>query len=184
MTNDEWRMANGECRVLARGIHSTFAIRHSTFGSVLLSIAAALWVTGCTPTEPNELDKMGMVRFSIKGQPFELWVADNAQERARGLMFVTAEQMAPLPDGTMRGMLFVFDYEQHLWFWMKNTIIPLDVAYLDSDGIVVATHTMAPLDDRTGQNPSGSPARYAIEVNAKVFSDLGVSVGDRIEIPD
>jgi hypothetical protein len=80
-------------------------------------------------------------------------------------------------------MLFVFDHEQRLSFWMKNTVIPLDIAYLDSGGIIVSTHTMAPLDDRVGQYPSGSPAQFVIEVNANVLTDLGVGVGDRIEIP-
>ncbi|MGB2986181.1 MAG: DUF192 domain-containing protein [Phycisphaerae bacterium] len=152
--------------------------------AVLLSAsAAAMWVTGCTPTEPNELDKLGTVRLSIEDQTFELWIANDPKERDHGLMFVTAEQMAPLPDGTQRGMLFVFDYEQRLAFWMKNTIIPLDIAYLDSNGKIVATHTMAPLDTRFGQYPSGSPARYAIEVNAGVLADLGVQAGNTIEIP-
>ena len=149
----------------------------------LLGLAVALSDMSCTPTEPNELDKLGTARLSIAGQPFELWVADDSQERERGLMFVTAEQMAPLPDGTMRGMLFVFDHEQHLYFWMKNTIIPLDIAYLDSAGTIAATHTMAPFDDRAGRYPSGSPAQFAIEVKANVWADLGVAVGDRIEIP-
>lgn len=148
-----------------------------------LGLAAALQLASCTPTEPNELDKLGTVRLTIGEQPFELWIADDDRERTRGLMFVTAEQMAPLPDGTRRGMLFVFDYEHRMSFYMKNTIIPLDIAYLDSDGIIVATHTMVPLDDRPNQYPSGSPARYAIEVNANVLADLGVDVGDKIEIP-
>ncbi len=154
-----------------------------TVTMALLSLAGALYVTSCTPTEPNELDKLGTVRLTIKGQPFELWIADEYEEHQRGLMFVTAEQMADLPDGTKRGMLFVFDRERHLSFWMKNTIIPLDVAYLDSDGIVVATHTMVALDNRSGQYPSGSPARFAVEVNANVWSDLGVQAGDHIQIP-
>lgn len=152
-------------------------------GAAVLSLAAALHVASCTPTEPNELDKLGTVKVTIKSQAFELWIADNSTERARGLMEVTAAQMAPLPDGTKRGMLFVFQYEQHLSFWMKNTIIPLDIAYLDSDGKVVTTYTMAPLDDRTGQYLSRSPARFAIEVNANVLAELGVGVGDKIEIP-
>jgi len=138
---------------------------------------------GCSPSEPSELDKLLTVTMTIKGQAFELWVADDDATRQRGLMFVTREQMAPLPDGTKRGMLFVFDYSQHLSFWMKNTIIPLDIAYVTTNGEVTATHTMVPLDERPFQYPSGTPARYAIEVNGNVFVDLGLAAGDKIEIP-
>jgi uncharacterized membrane protein (UPF0127 family) len=70
-------------------------------------------------------------------------------------------------------MIFAFDRAHTLNFWMKNTIIPLDIAYLDSKGVVVATHTMAPLDERSGQYSSGSPAQYAIEVNAGVWGRIG-----------
>jgi len=138
---------------------------------------------GCAPSEPNELDALGTVDLTIKDQPFRLWVADSTDEQLRGLMFVTAEEMAPLPDGTKRGMLFKFDRARHLSFWMKNTIIPLDVAYLDVDGAVLAMYTMAPLDTSLNNYSSLSPAMYAIEVNADVFSDLGLEVGDVIEIP-
>ena len=144
---------------------------------------AAMYAASCTPTTPNELDELGTARLTIKEQLFVLWIADDDQERERGLMYITAEQMADLPDGAKRGMLFVFDHEQPLSFWMKNTVIPLDIAYLDSDGTIVATHTMAPLDDRVGQYPSGSPARYVIEVSAGVWGEIGVVTGDQIEIP-
>lgn len=149
----------------------------------MLSVLAAAYAASCAPTTPNDLDKLGTVSVTIKGQDFELWIADEHAERTRGLMRITAQQMAPLEDGTKRGMLFVFDFEQQLSFWMKNTIIPLDIAYLDSKGTVTATYTMPPLDDRLGQYLSGSPARFAIEVNADVFVDLGVEAGDTIELP-
>jgi hypothetical protein len=66
---------------------------------------------------------------------------------------------------------------------MKNTIIPLDVAYVDTTGEIVSIHTMAPLDTRLGQYTSARPARFAIEVRADTFAALGVRPGGRIEIP-
>lgn len=152
--------------------------------ALLLSIALAFFGSSCTPPKPDDLDKLGTVDLTIKTGQFRLWIADSWAEQQNGLMFVTAERMADLPDGTRRGMIFVFDSEHELNFWMRNTIIPLDIAYLDSKGTVVATHTMAPLDERPNQYPSGKPARYAIEVNAGVFADLGLKVDDRITLPD
>jgi uncharacterized membrane protein (UPF0127 family) len=150
---------------------------------MLSGLALALTAASCTPKGIEELDKLGMVRLTIKQQTFELWTADDVSEQTQGLMFVSAERMRPLADGTERGMIFVFDRDHVLNFWMKNTIIPLDIAYLDSAGVVVATHTMAPLDERPGQYPSGSPAKYAIEVNAGVWGRIGLRPGDAVEIP-
>lgn len=151
--------------------------------AILLAFVSSLLGASCTPTQPNQLDALGAVSVTIKGQPFQLWVADESSEQTRGLMYITAEEMAPLPDGTQRGMLFVFDREKPLSFWMKNTIIPLDIAYLDADGVVVSKYTMAPLDTSFNKYPSVDPAQFAIEVNADVFSDLGLTAGDVIEIP-
>lgn len=151
--------------------------------TIAIVFALSLLGCGCTPTQPNQLDALGTVNLTIKAQPFQLWIADAVDEQSRGLMFITAEEMVPLPDGTQRGMLFVFDREKHLSFWMKNTIIPLDIAYLDADGVVVSKYTMAPLDTSYNKYPSLAPARYAIEVNADVFSDVGLKTGDVIDIP-
>lgn len=150
----------------------------------LLTWIATTSVTSCTPSQPNPLDKLGTVAVTIKDHATKLWIADEDEERVQGLMFITSEQMADLPDGTKRGMIFIFEFEQRLSFWMRNTIIPLDIAYLDSAGKVLAIHTMPPLDDRTGLYSSGSPARFAIEVNENVWAEIGLEVGDTIVLPD
>jgi len=142
-----------------------------------------VFAVSCTPTEPNELDKLGKINLAIKGRPFELWIADESDEQLKGLMFITAEQMAPLPDGTERGMIFVFNSDQTNSFWMRNTIIPLDIAYIAADRKVVRTYTMAPLDERINQYPPGAPYRYVIEVNANRLVELGLQSGDTIDIP-
>jgi len=164
-------------------VEGILAMKTTVVGMLLSCLAMSLYGASCAPKRAEELDKLGTVHLSIKGQPFELWIADGVSEQTQGLMFVSAERMAPLPDGTQRGMIFAFDHEQILNFWMKNTIIPLDIAYLDADGLVVATHTMAPLDERPGQYPSGAPAKYAIEVNAGVWGRIGVYPGDVVAIP-
>ena len=103
-------------------------------------------------------------------------VADDLFERARGLMYRTAL-------GVNRGMLFVYPEEQRLSFWMKNTLIPLSIAYIDSKRRVVDIQDMKPLDDEPPSYVSADPAQYALEVNRGFFEERGVKVGDRVELP-
>jgi uncharacterized membrane protein (UPF0127 family) len=105
----------------------------------------------------------------------EVEIADNDAERQRGLMERTA-----LAENA--GMLFVFEREKPLAFWMKNTLIPLSVAYIDSNGRIVDIQDMEPLDETT--HPSAEPARYALEVNQGFFAERGIEVGNEMEIPD
>ena len=138
---------------------------------------------GSSPaTEPAHLAGMETLSLTLKGHPFRVWVARTFEEQQRGLMHVTAEELAPLADGTERGMLFVFPDERPLAFWMLNTITPLDIAYLTTDGTIVKTHTMPPLVTRTF--PSIEPARFALEMNAGRLDGLGLFEQDRIEIPE
>ena len=148
-----------------------------------LMFALVLQGVSCTPKPPEELDAWGTVDMKIGGQKFLLWVADDGGEQEQGLMHVTADRMSALEDGTERGMIFVFDHERILSFWMRNTIIPLDIAYVDRDGVIVSIYTMVPLDERRNQYASVRPARYAIEVNAGVYERLGVAKGDKLDIP-
>lgn len=148
---------------------------------ISLPVLYMLAQISCAPTEPNELDGLGTVPLRIKDAQFEAWVADSIEERNCGLMFVTQEQMADLPDGRHRGMIFVFPREEYLSFWMKDTIIPLDIAFIRTDGTIINIHTMPPLV--TGHFPSSKPARYALEVRAGLFSELGITAGDVVEIP-
>ncbi len=171
--------------------------RHPTS---LFLVMAALVVGGCSANlggcntnsgtasgdqqKGNDLDSLSKATLSIGETQLQVWIANTDEERNNGLMFVEADQMKSLEDGTERGMLFVFDQEQDLNFWMKDTIIPLDIAYARSDGTIVKIHTMTPLDTRFNQYPSGDPARYALEVNAGVFAAKGIGEGDVIAIPD
>jgi uncharacterized protein len=104
-------------------------------------------------------------------------VADNVFERARGLMYRKAL-------GVNRGMLFVYPEEQRLSFWMKNTLIPLSIAYIDSKRRIVDIQDMKPLDDEPPSYVSADPAQYALEVNQGFFEKRGVKVGDRVELPE
>lgn len=149
----------------------------------LILALSALQFAGCTPDEPNRLDTLKQADVRVKEHTFRVWVAKSPQQREAGLMFVTAEQIKPLPDGTERGMIFLFPKEQSKLhgFWMKNTIIPLDIAYIRTDGTIVSIHTMAPLDTRSYRPKA--PYRYALEVRGNLFAKLKIATGDKIEIP-
>jgi uncharacterized protein len=99
-------------------------------------------------------------------------IANTREEREKGLMDRTS-----LPED--RGMLFVFDREQPLSFWMKNTLIPLSIAYIDSQGRIVDIQDMQPLDETP--HPSAEPAQYALEVNQGFFADRGIEVGNVLQ---
>ena len=66
---------------------------------------------------------------------------------------------------------------------MRNTLIPLSIAYIDSEGRIVDIQDMKALDDDPPHYVSAKPARYALEVNKGFFDERGVEVGDRTELP-
>ncbi len=106
--------------------------------------------------------------LSIAGHPLTVEVAANDADRARGLMHRDS-----LPDG--RGMVFVYADDAPRSFWMKDTRIPLSIAFVDRDGTIVRIADMQPLS--TKSTPSLYPARYAIEVNKGWFADRGIEAG-------
>ncbi len=85
-----------------------------------------------------------------------------------------------IPQGT--GMLFVFDRDQILSFWMKNTPSPLSIAYIDSKGIIRDIFDMKPFS--LTSIVSTKSVRYALEVPQGWFSEQGIVVGDSIQLPD
>ena len=104
-------------------------------------------------------------------------IADGIFEQHRGLMYRNSL-------GENRGMLFVYRREQRLSFWMKNTTIPLSIAYIDSKGRITDILDMKPLDDKPPHYVSSEPVQYALEVNQGFFDEHGVKVGDRAILPD
>jgi uncharacterized membrane protein (UPF0127 family) len=104
-------------------------------------------------------------------------IADDNFERMRGLMYRTAL-------GESRGMLFVFPKEELLSFWMKNTSIPLSIAYIDSDGRITDILDMKPFDDKPPHYVSSEPVQYALEVNQGFFDEHGVKVGNKANLPE
>lgn len=100
-------------------------------------------------------------------------VARTPEQRAEGLMY-----RQELPDGT--GMLFVFDENEVRSFWMQNTYVALDIAYLDPNLTVVDIQQMAPLT--TDPHESSAPAMFALEVRQGWFAERGIAVGARAQL--
>lgn len=98
-------------------------------------------------------------------------VARTPEQRAIGLM-----HRRSMP--TNAGMLFVFDQDEPLCFWMKNTLIPLAIAFLKEDGTILNIEEMKP--QSLDSHCSARPARYALEMNAGWFAKRGLKAGDRI----
>lgn len=99
-------------------------------------------------------------------------VAVAPEALTQGLMHRTALA----PDS---GMLFVFDSAEHRRFWMKNTLIPLSIAYVDSSGVITDIIEMAPLDTTTPY-ASSRPVPFALEMNRGWFAGRGIRPGARI----
>ena len=110
----------------------------------------------------------------VAGQDFTVELAITADERRRGL---SGRESLP-PDA---GMLFVFEGERVLSFWMKDTLIPLDILFIDGERRIVDIHTMPPqpgvTDAELAVYRSSEPAMYALEVNAGVAAELGLELG-------
>ena len=103
---------------------------------------------------------------------FTVDVARTFEQQERGLMFVKSL-------GADRGMIFPFDSPQNAVFWMKNTLIPLDMVFIRSDGTIARITTAKPLD-LTGV-PAGEPVSAVLEIRGGRAAELGIVPGDKVE---
>jgi uncharacterized protein len=99
-------------------------------------------------------------------------VAQTDEQRAIGLMHVRE-----MPQH--EGMLFVFEEAGQQCFWMRNTLLPLSIAFLRDDGSIVNIAEMKALDDKTN-HCSAEPVRYALEMNAGWFAKRGLKAGSKL----
>jgi len=120
-------------------------------------------------------------RMHINGSALEATVVYSREAQMRGLMGVT-----DLNDGN--GMIFVYDSPQTLSFWMKNTLIPLSIAFVESDGKIAQIYNMDPelgeADWNLKSYTSMTPVKYAIEVPSGWFAKKGITTETKMKIPD
>ncbi len=133
-------------------------------GSVLLAIGASVAAMPAAGEMPMAELGAGMYRIEAE-------VASTFEDRQRGLMF-----RRTMPQ--QHGMLFVFTEEARHCMWMKNTDLPLSVAFIDGAGRVVNIEDMQPHTE--DNHCAASPARYALEMNIGWFRERGIKPGDSI----
>jgi len=125
---------------------------------------------GRAQTEPIQPQpKLPTISLTIADKTLATEVADDEVERETGMMF--RKSMA---DGT--AMLFVLEAPQHAAFWMRNTLIPLSVAYLNASGMILEIHDLQPKDE-TPVNSQFDTIAYAIEVPQGWFTRNGILPG-------
>jgi len=124
----------------------------------------------------EEYSQHPAIMMTMGGVDVTLEVVKDPEERRQGLMY--RDTLA-----SNAGMLFVFPSNVYGPFWMKNTYIPLSIAFISSDCTIIDIQQMEPLDTVTKYMPS-VPYRYAIEMNAGWFRENDVKVGYRITIPE
>ena len=154
-------------------IGGLLSLRHFGLPAALVLTAALgcfCW-TGSVPA--NAAGEATVEIISKSGvHPFSVELATNGAEWERGLMY-----RKELPEG--RGMLFDFEREAPVSFWMHNTYIPLDMIFIRADGSILRIAEDAePLSDRL--IPSGGPVRAVLEVIGGTARKLGIAPGDRV----
>jgi uncharacterized membrane protein (UPF0127 family) len=140
-------------------------LRHACAG-LLLSLAAS--VAGAQ-TEPQP--KLATVPLSAGMYVITAEVARTDEERQMGLML--RKTMAP-----HEGMLFVFDDVELHCFWMKNTLLPLSIAFIAEDGRIVDIIDMKPRSEES--NCPSQPVRYALEMNKGWFAQRAIKPGFKL----
>ena len=131
-----------------------------------LFILLFFFLTACTTT-PSVI---------LAGKTINVEIADSSEEQRIGLMNRTTLSQD-------HGMLFIFPDEQQRYFWMKNTLIPLDIIFIDSNLNIINVHTAEPCT----QEPcliydSTKPAKYVLEVNAGYAEKHGIKPGQEARL--
>lgn len=151
-----------------------FSRRACFFLATLVMLFA---VAGCGgKTEEKAPVKASDAYFDVKigARTVKVQIAALPPEQERGLMF--RKEM-----GRDEGMLFVFTASQRMAFWMRNTTLPLDIGYLDAQGVLREIYPMYPLDERSVASRS-MELQFALEMNQGWFKANGVKPGDQLDL--
>jgi uncharacterized membrane protein (UPF0127 family) len=132
---------------------------------------ALLWLAGMASASAQEPQRLPTVTLTAGMHNIVAMVAQTPEQRAVGLMH--RREMA-----THEGMLFVFEQPATQCFWMKNTLLPLTIAFLADDGTIVNLADMQP--QSLDSHCSAKPVRYALEMNQGWFARRAIKAGARL----
>jgi uncharacterized membrane protein (UPF0127 family) len=138
---------------------------------VILNAGFAATAVAACASQKLETTVLTIARADSTPVEITVEIARTDEEKARGLM-----HRKKLPDG--EGMIFIYDRDQQMSFWMKNTVIPLSIAFIAADGRIIEIRDMRPLDLNSVQ--SSRSVRYALETPQGWFDRAGVKPGDVI----
>jgi uncharacterized membrane protein (UPF0127 family) len=141
-------------------------------GRVLLCVAIFAALTGPLGALTPPQQELPKIALSIRDIRIEAEVADDPEEKTIGLM-----GRKELAEG--QGMLFVFSRPQPMGFWMKDTLLPLSIAYINAEGIIREIHDMQPLNERSVPSVFRDLV-YALEVPQGWFTKNGILAGDKV----
>jgi uncharacterized membrane protein (UPF0127 family) len=153
-----------------------------TLSRLLALVFAALFVPADAGTDPSSRvplssfprERIAVETQSIRRHLFEAWRAESPAAREQGLMFVEDREMR-----ADQAMIFVYEPPQRVAMWMKNTLLPLDMLFVDARGCIVTIReraqpgSLATIDSRV-------PVVLVVELKAGAVKQLGIKPGDRV----
>lgn len=149
--------------------------RRGFIGGLTAGIIAAVPAFAKTPLPPCQTDRV-IITGAFGKAAFGVEVVADEASRAQGLMNVTDMRLS-------QGMLFVYDRPQSMSFWMRNTLIELDMLFLDGSGVIRHIHHRAQPLDETVISPGNMLLTGVLEINGGLAKRLGIGVGDVLRHP-
>ncbi|MFP4001301.1 MAG: DUF192 domain-containing protein [Thermoplasmata archaeon] len=147
------------------------------FFSVVVISILLIWLVFGTMNDGGDLEETKIFLTNSEGEEIVMTVevAETEEERSQGLM----DRDSLCEDC---GMLFVYEEDVHNGFWMKDTQIPLSIAFISKNGTIMEIQQMEP--ETTDTHRPEESYRYALEVNQGFFQENGIGAGDQISIPE
>ena len=147
-------------------------LRQRSLRVTLFLLFVALTLIGAPPVaNAQTVVSLPVKQLTVGMHVIRAEVASNYETRARGLMY--RKELAP-----NAGMLFVFPHPAVQCFWMRNTLIPLSIAFIADDGLIIDIIDMTPMTENS--HCSSSPVRLALEMEQGWFAKRGITIGKKI----